>query len=184
MHSDGGNVVASNIEEHVAGVRLCLDNHLRMPALVLIYCGIDVLAGLCRPESQPEVSSSDFIDWAERYMECQKCLGVSGIDLYAARCGVLHAYTMDSRLSAKGRARRIIYAWGNRKPDDATKVLQALGLREAVISIEGLFAAYLRGIASFGRALDDDSELASLAARRGRKQFKDQANFPGVSEAK
>jgi len=180
MGLPGGNAVASNIETHVAAIRLCLDNHLHMPGLVLIYCGIDVLANLCRPADNPEVMPTDFVNWSERYMECEKHLGVSGLDLYGARCGILHAYTMDSRLSTKGRARRILYAWGDKKPDDAMKVLRALELPEVVIKIEELFTTLLRGIGAFGKTLDDDPELQSLVAQRGRKLFMDRASFPGV----
>ena len=49
-------------------------------------------------------------------MSCVQRFGVSGLDLYAARCGVLHTYTMDSRLSTEGKAKRILYAWGNDWP--------------------------------------------------------------------
>jgi hypothetical protein len=180
MESSGGDAVASNIEEHVVAIRLCLDNHLHMPALALVYCGIDVLANLCRPVENSEVKPSDFVGWAERYMECQRYLGVSGIDLYGARCGILHTYTMDSRLSAKGHAKRILYAWGNRNPDDAMKVLSRLELTEIVIKIEQLFEAFLYGIGTFGKAIDDDPKLRSIVTQRGRKLFRDQTSFPGI----
>jgi hypothetical protein len=182
MELSGGDAVATNIEEHVAAIRLCFDNHLHMPALALIYCGIDVLANLCRPAENSEVKSSDFIGWAERYMECQKYLGVSGVDLYGARCGVLHTYTMDSRLSAKGHAKRILYAWGNRNPDDAMNLLRRLERTEVVIKIEQLFEAFLRGIGLFGKAIDDDPGLRSIIAQRGRKLFRDQTSFPGIED--
>jgi hypothetical protein len=154
-----------------------------MPDLALIYCGIDVLANLSRPAQNTEVPQSDFVNWTERYMECQKLLGLSGLDLYAARCGILHTYTMDSRLSAKGRARRIIYAWGNKSPDDPMRLLKLLGRSEAMIRIETLFSVFLQGIEAFGKALDSDPELESLVRDRGRKLFIDMPTFPSVAEA-
>jgi addiction module HigA family antidote len=174
----GSKAVISNIQAHVAAIRLCLESHLRMPALVLIYCGIDVLANLCRPAANSEVKSADFVNWAERYMECKKRLGVAGLDLYAARCGVLHTYTMDSRLSANGQARRILYAWGGKTPDEPMKLLRALGRPEVMIKIETLFSAFLHGIEAFGKVVDDDPKLESLVAQRGRKLFMDQPSFP------
>jgi hypothetical protein len=183
MDQIGSREVISNIDIHVAAVRLCLQNNFRMPALALIYCGIDVLANLSRPESNSEVMQSDFVNWAERYMQCNNALGVSGLDLYAARCGVLHTYTMDSRLSATGRAKRIIYAWGEKTPDEPMKLLRELGFSEVMIKIETLFAAYLHGVEVFGKTIADDPKLGSLVAKRGRKLFLDQASFPRWSPA-
>ncbi len=170
--------VLAQVEDHVAAIRLCLENRLRMPALALIYCGIDVLANLDRPADDADVTQVDFVRWAERYMECDKSLGVSGLDLYAARCGILHTYGMDSRLSKKGRARPIVYAWGNRSPDGPTKLLQSLGRPEIMIKIESLFSAYQHGIETFGKALDDNPALESLGCQRGRKLFMNQSTFP------
>jgi hypothetical protein len=178
MEQLGSRGVISKIEPHVAAIRLCLENHFRMPALALIYCGIDVLANLSRPADNPEVTQSDFVNWAERYMECEKLLGVSGLDLYAARCGVLHTYSMDSRLSTKGRARPIVYAWGDKNPDEPMKLLRAQGRPEVMIKMEALFSAFLYGIEAFGKALDDDPKLESLVGQRGRKLFVDQTSFP------
>ena len=178
MNELGSMAVTSNIERHVAAIRLCLDNHMRMPALALIYCGIDVLASLSRPAVSAEVASSDFVCWAERYMECEKLLKISGIDLYAARCGILHTYTMDSSLSRKGRSKRIIYAWGDKNPDEPMKLLRTLGLSEVMIKIEALFSVFLHGIDVFGNVLATDQNLTALVTERGRKLFLDQASFP------
>jgi hypothetical protein len=180
MEHLGSKTVVSNIEAHVAAIGLCLEKHLRMPALVLIYCGIDVLANLSRPAQNAEVTRSDFVNWAERYMECEKSLGLSGLDLYAARCGILHTYTMDSRLSAMGRARRVIYAWGDRNPDEPMKLLRLLNLPEVMVKIETLFSAFVLGIEAFGKALDDDPNLEALVQTRGRKLFTDQPTFPSL----
>ena len=177
MERLGSEIVISTIETHVAAIRLCLENHFRMPALALIYCGIDVLANLSRPADTSEVTQSDFVKWAEQYMECEKLLGVSGLDLYAARCGILHAYTMDSHLSSKGRAKRILYAWGDKNPDEPMRLLLELDHPEVMIKIETLFSAFLNGIDAFGNALDADPKLASLVGQRGRKLFADQTSF-------
>jgi hypothetical protein len=178
MEKPQDDAVISNLVKHVAAIRLCLDNHLRMPALALIYCGIDVLASLSRPAENAEVKPSDFINFAEKYMDCSRLLGVSGLDLYAARCGILHTYTMDSRLSAKGEARRIIYAWGNQETDQPMELLRSLNLPEVMIKIETLFSTFLHGVEAFGRALGDDPTLESLVRTRGRKLFMDRASFP------
>lgn len=175
-----GDAFSSNVLSHVAAIQLCLSNHLRLPALVLIYCGIDFMANLSRPMDQPEQSRNDFIKWAEGYMTCESRLSVSGLDLYAARCGILHTYTMDSRLSAEGKAKRILYAWGDRSPEKPMELLKALGFRERVVRIEDLAAAFFDGIDAFSTTLGKDKNLASVVQRRSRKLFRDQQSFPGV----
>ena len=180
MEETPRNAVISNLMPHVAAIALCLENRLHMPALALIYCGIDVLASFGRPEENAEVKRADFISWAERYMQCEKVLGLSGLDLYAARCGILHAYTMDSRLSAQGHARRIMYVWGNQEPDEPMRLLQTLGRPEIVIKIEMLYSTFANGIRAFDKALEDDPELESLVRERGPKIIRHQATFPSL----
>jgi hypothetical protein len=85
---------------------------------------------------------------------------------------------MEQRLSTKGRARRILYAWGDKNPDEPMKLLWALDRPEVMIKIEALLSAFLHGIEAFGKALDDDPKLESLVGRRGRKLFMDQTSFP------
>jgi hypothetical protein len=149
-----------------------------MPALALIYCGIDIVANLSRPENQPEVTRSDFVKWAEHYMKCESRLGVSGLDLYGARCGILHAYGMDSRLSGAGSARRIMYAWGNRSVEAPKRLLQSLGFSEAVVKIEDLSSVYAEGVANFSAKLAQDVDLADIVQQRARKLFMEQSSFP------
>ena len=58
----------SNALRHVAAIGLCIKNHFRMPALILIYSGIDFMDNLSLPEQNPEVTRKDFIDWADHDM--------------------------------------------------------------------------------------------------------------------
>ncbi len=169
---------SANLLKHVAAIGLCLSSHHRMPALVLIYSGIDFAANLGRPEHQSHVTRSDFVNWAERFMECQRRLGVSGLDLYAARCAVLHTYTMNSSLNDQGKAKPIFYAWGNANIEEPMRLLSSLGRPEVVIKIEDLFATYTEGLAAFCAALGDDRSLAALVEARSRKFFMDHSDFP------
>jgi hypothetical protein len=167
-----------NLRTHVAAIEHCLSNHFRTPALVLIYVGIDFVANLSRPEDQSEVRRTDFVNWAERYMQCESQLGVSGLDLYAARCGFLHSYSMNSRLSEQGKAKRIIYAWGNVSTEEPMRLLKSLGLSEVMLKIEDLYLSYVDGLATFSTALDNDRDLAMRVEQRSRKFFMDHAEFP------
>ncbi len=172
----------SSLLDHVKAVQLCLSNHLQIPALALIYCGIDFMGNISRPEQQAEQTRGDFIRWAEKHMSCVQRFGVSGLDLYAARCGVLHTYTMDSRLSTEGKAKRILYAWGNKSPEEANKLLRSLGFQEVVIKLEDLGTSFVDGIESFTAMLKEGTPFAAVVKQRSRKFFKDQSSFPGVDD--
>jgi hypothetical protein len=78
---------------------------------MLIYSGIDGLAWLS-VEDNTGVRAR-FEDWVEEYLFAVKAFPCSATDLYAARCGILHTFTGDSHLLARGQAKAIAYAWGD-----------------------------------------------------------------------
>ena len=170
----GQQAIVESMTNHFKAIQLCVQDRLMMPALILIYTGIDVLATLSRPDGKDQTTRSDFIAWCDKYIVPQGEVACSGIDLYAARCGVVHAYTMESSLSKKGDAREIVYAWGNRKPEDLQSVIDAVGFTQRVIHIETLFEALVQGATQFFAELDDDPVRRSLVVSRGEKLFKNQ----------
>jgi hypothetical protein len=139
-------VSVRNLENHINAIRICLDNKLILPALVLIYTGMDFAASLRRPEGNDNVTRSDFVCWAEKFMDCRQRLGVSGLDLYGARCGVVHTYSPDSDVHRTGKAKRIMYSWGTKETYDANSRVQECGMPEVFIKIEVLFDEFLHGI--------------------------------------
>jgi hypothetical protein len=157
------------VSTHVAAIRQCIDGKYWMPALVLIYCGIDTLANLSRPAEKAESSRADFIAWCEKYMECQDRLEVSGVDLYGARCGVVHAYSSESSLSASGKARPIMYSWGSADTRAANALVESVGRKEIFLKIEYMFEAFLQGLQAFANELDADPQQHALVEDRSRK---------------
>lgn len=162
-----------NIENHFKSIEICLQNHLRMPALILIYSGIDIFASLRRPADKDKATRKDYIEWCDTYLIPQGKLSCTGIDLYAARCGVVHTYTMESDLSDNGRANEIVYAWGNRKPEDLQEVIDKAGFTQRVLHIETLAEVFREGASNFLYELDADSVCAGLVVSRAGKLFKD-----------
>jgi len=96
----GKNILEENVLKHFLAIDLCLTNNLLMPALVLIYSGIDTFAALNRKATKDKVTRDDFIEWCNLYfLPSNNNLKCNGRDLYAARCAVLHTYTAVSDLS-------------------------------------------------------------------------------------
>jgi hypothetical protein len=163
-----------NIERHLNAIDLCLKNHLRMPALILIYSGIDIFAALGRPAKKEFSTRKDFIEWCDRYMLQISGLSCSAIDLYAARCGIVHTYTMHSNLSKDGTAKEIIYSWGSQAPDPLQEVINMIGKPVYVIHIETLASKFKIGVMEFVSEVYKDQERLNLVLSRSSKLFKEQ----------
>lgn len=172
MLSDALN---ENIFNHISAIELCLKNHHRMPALILIYSGIDIFASLSCESGKNKATRSDFKEWCDKYLLPNYESECTAADIYAARCAIVHTYTSKSSLSESGGAREIVYAWGNRKPET---LQQAIGLttfkNTLVLHIDNLFEAFRVGVAAFLDEVNKQPELTNLVSERSRKLFKNQ----------
>jgi hypothetical protein len=156
------NVVHNGIKRPI---RLLIDSDCYPAAVTLTYSGIDAMAFLNMPSAQTEVTQKDFVKWAERYI-CFPCEGqLSGLDLYGARCSVLHAHGAASRLSRKGKCRMIGYT-----DQMVPEVVYRPGIRRdfVVVSIRGLVEAFFTGVDHFLVDLFANSQKASVANERFR----------------
>jgi len=78
-------------------------------ALTLLYSAIDTLAFLSAPANTKKAGRRYFIDWCKRYIVLSPHSAVTGIDLYGARCGILHTSSATSELGSEGKAREVWY---------------------------------------------------------------------------
>lgn len=63
--------------------------------LILVYSGIDAMAHLTMPAGKDKVTRADFVAWVENYLrfrdaDKQPTLTLPGLELYAARCALVH----------------------------------------------------------------------------------------------
>ncbi len=134
--------------------------------LILIYAGIDAMATLNMPEGQNEVKRKDFIEWVDKYLHIPGDVQLTGIDFYGARCGLLHSYGVQSRLSAQGEAREIDY-W-----DSPLLPAVAITKREKpllFINILALKKAFFDGVDTFLVSVLSDEKKAKLIQTRMKK---------------
>jgi len=114
MRFAGDSLINAIYQGIKRGIQVTYDNECYGACLILIYCGIDAMSYLDMPSSQEEVHDNDFIQWAERYLSPSlknQATQITGEELYSARCGVVHTYTVES-LRTKGGSRRIGYMVG------------------------------------------------------------------------
>lgn len=142
---------------------ICLDNGCFGAAVALTYSGIDTMAFLGMAEEQQDVKATDFIAWCDRYLRLPGSIRIPGIEWYAARCALLHTYTVESKLSRQGRARKILYS------DHAVpEIVYQPGIAHdcVLVSIRALTNAFFEGI---DRSLIDvfkDSKRREIAEAR------------------
>lgn len=168
------SALEENVLKHFLAIDLCLEHRLLMPALALIYNGIDSFSALNRAANKDKVTREDFIGWCDRYLVPDSNLICSGTDLYAARCGILHTYTAVSDLSKKGDASEILYYIGSIENDRYQSIIGSKYLRKVVIvSLEDLDRAFKSAYFSFIDDIKNDSEKEQLIYERARYFFLD-----------
>ena len=131
-----------NLVEHLDAIEDCLQKRRILSCLCLLYSGIDVIASLETGKS----TKSTFLRWVEGNMLKARPMPCTALELYAARCGILHTFTADSDLSRKQGVCRIIYAWGNARNEDLSKVVKALGGAEVAIHVRELIDSFAAGL--------------------------------------
>ncbi len=157
------NVVHNGIKE---GIRAAIDNKCFGSAVVLILSGIDTMAYLNMPQTQQDVQKKDFVDWSEKYIifPCKEQL--TGLDFYSARCGMLHTYSVHSRLSREGKCRKIGYM----DKSIPEVIYNSVVSKELVmVSIEGLVKAFFEGIDKFLIDLFSDKLKSKTVEERFKK---------------
>lgn len=161
------------IYQILSAAESCLVNKTTVPALILIYSGIDIVVGLATdvPDGRNE-TTKNFVKWVNRYVAPQKTLSCTAEDLYGARCGVVHGFTPISDLSTKGHVKQIYYAHG-KSSEAKLKELISLGRMTDRVAIhtDQLMAAVREGIKRFLEEVKHDEKLLKRINDRGRKIF-------------
>jgi hypothetical protein len=106
------DTLESLLKESLRAIRLCLENDLCNSATVLFYCGIDTAISLDLAFDDNSVQLR-YTKWCDTYMLKNETYDFTSLELYSARCGMVHETSGRSNLTEQGKAREIIYAWGD-----------------------------------------------------------------------
>jgi hypothetical protein len=159
----------AHIESLAGAVNLCMSQGYVLPTLLLIYASIDMLASLVRAEDQADVSREDYVRWVDKYLIPAGKLPCTALEIYGARCGLLHSYGADSRLNREGKVRLIAYARG--AYSGPTEIATSAGESLVVVHVSDLFGGWHRGAEAFLKDLAEDSVLAERAYRRAGRLY-------------
>ena len=154
------NVIHNGIKR---GIEVAVKNHCYVDAAILVYSGIDSMAYLGMPELQDDVERKDFIDWADRYIDIAVTDAPTGLEYYAARCGVVHTHSASSRLFRSGKVRMLFYS---SEPDPPIRFDPSIDSTFVVVSVPVLVQAFFAGVDRFIVDLYKDKERARIADDR------------------
>jgi len=145
-----------NMAQLLSAIEDCLEKRRLLPCLTLLYSGIDVVASLERRSD--EGTKAAFVRWVTEFLLKSYPLSCTALELYAARCGVVHAFSPESDLSQRGVTRRLIYAWGNAKKSDLAEAAQRLNRTDVAVQVEELIEGFRRGLVSYREEVVRDPE--------------------------
>ena len=130
------------------GIELCINQKLQLPALTLIYSTIDSLSWLAYGDIGG--NKVQFTKWVDEYMDNEKLLDITSLDLYSARCAIIHTLTPNSKRSNKKEASVLCYAWGDANRSLGEKSIEKSGINGLkIIHINDLFESLKIGTLKF-----------------------------------
>jgi len=145
----------AHTKDLVDAIEDCAAKMQILPCLTLLYSGMDVMASLDLRAS--ENNRDSFVRWVDAYLLKDSPIECSALDLYAARCGVVHTFTADSRLYQEGRAKKIAYAWGLGSVNNLRRVSDELGYQDwRTVHIGDLVVAFKHGVANHLDHIEND----------------------------
>jgi hypothetical protein len=157
----------------------CLTAKRHVPALVLIYSLVDGMSWAGADLSSGDIRGR-FESWVDRWVIPRLPVAnppITATDLYAARCAILHTGTGVSDLSKKGKAKRLMYAWGTATTEPLEYAISGSGLsnEHAALHYDALLAAVRHGVAYYFEAGEVDPVVAAQLERAASYHY---ANVP------
>ena len=164
---EGTSLINNCIQQGIKqSIEITHQNKCERASLILIYSGIDTMAFLDMPVTQTEAGRDDFIKWADQYISVTHYRErLTGIDLYGARCGLLHQYGVESKLSRDGKCRMLGYM----DPSGIPILRDSRHPDLLMVSITALKHAFFAGIDKFIADAFADADKRKIVTERMRK---------------
>lgn len=163
--------ITKNMAHMVAASRRCLDERQIMPCLTLLYAGMDVMASL---EAAPgEKVNVYFKRWVEKYLLPQTTWKCTSIDLYGARCAVVHTFTPDSDLSKAGKAKVIYYAHSGADVSKLEEVSDDFSRNAECLEVGEMITSFCNAILEYMVEVEGDPARKTVVENKAGLWFGD-----------
>lgn len=168
------------VDDLLGAIDLCFKQRHILPALMLLYSTLDVMAALDRPADTNPVGTkparttgigAQFQLWVEEFMKPRSSVKASPSDIWAWRNGLVHTYSVDSDKTKSGEARRAYYCYGTAQLALLRRTSEVKAHKAVPVKIEHLIAALKTGVERFRRALAKDPSRGERVYSRAKQQF-------------
>lgn len=151
---------------------LCRARALDIPMLVLIYTAMDTLAWALYGGKIQGVRER-FTSLCDNYILPGSDIQCAALELYAARCSVLHTLGWESDLSKLGKARSVFYSFGTDDPTLAQAALELTNPGQFVsLRPDDLLVAVKGAVIIVATLASEDKELAARLSVAAGKQYR------------
>lgn len=159
-------IIVNNICNDIKRAR---DKGILAGSVILALSAIDAMAFLASPIKQRNVTRDDYINWVQKYMKTDSSQSYQyiGIDVYGARCGIIHRYGAESDLSDKGKCRVFVYSNGSEHIYNP-----AINKDMVIISIRRFTYDFFRAVEIFLKDIAQDTNLKARTDKRIMKLFR------------
>lgn len=158
-------------EKMFEGAAICRSRGLDLPVLVLVYTSLDTLAWTVYGEETGEVKRR-FVNVCEEYLLPNSTISCTALELYAARCSILHSLGWESELSRSGKVRSVFYSFGNDNPTVAQEAFDhSQPGRFVAVHADELLRAARMAVSRVAEQAKSDMALASRLEVADGKQY-------------
>lgn len=151
-------------------------------SLVVIYSTIDTCGLLDAPPTQTVATGASFKEWVKKYVLTYPGLEFNEIDLWGARCAVLHTFTSESDLSNAGKARELQYYTGDKSAPHIQRYINFTksyeGGKHLPVHYGDLAESVFSGMKAFVQDLHANCESNSAYLARLRKVLQTHVHEP------
>ena len=141
--------------------------------LIIMYSSIESMGLLDAPPTQTRATGETFKSWARKYLLKSSNFEFNEVDLWGARCSILHTFTSESDLSNDGKARQIQYYAGCKGSPLAQALVGAAKEIDdgiyVLANIEDIYFAFCEGLKDFAKELSNNCQANQAYELRLRK---------------
>jgi len=176
--NSAADAALSNFDSLRTAIGVSISSGCPMPALMLIYAGIDIAGALNAQTQEYRARQDKFEAWADRYVLPRIGNQVTARELYLARCGMVHAYSTTTT-PAKDGLREISYVGYTPEKEMFIRTLNAVTISGhrpdlrpfVVLSVQELAIAYDEGWTTMLMEVVNDSCRRPLFEQHCGEQF-------------
>lgn len=163
----------NGVSNLIAEIKRCEKAGATTAAVAMAYVCIDTMTFLSLPAGRDKQNSADFITWVDRYLQGhpEQPYKYRGLDVYGARCALLHAFGSDADYHQKNPdAKKFGYHDGGKHAYDAKQDEHLV-----IIGTASFINDVVHAVGAFVEACAVDADLRARVEARLPAVL---ANFP------